>query len=162
MRYILGIGDLCASADPADSLVTHALGSCVAVVVRCTCTGAWAMIHIALPSSASGSPSDLPAYYADVGIPALLRALESVGGRIRQGLEVSLVGGASVLDGMDSFGIGKRNVLAARKILWHHGLAPTAEDVGGDLSRSVQVVVGRREVRITNPVRGTWFLQEGS
>jgi chemotaxis protein CheD len=119
------------------------------------------MIHVALPSSASGSPSTLPAYYADVGVPALLRSMATVGARTREGLQITLIGGASVLDGLDSFGIGKRNILASRKILWQHGLAPTAEDVGGDISRSVQVTVGSSEVRITNPVHGTWTLQEG-
>jgi chemotaxis protein CheD len=160
-RLVLGIGDLAASADRGDSLVTHALGSCVAVVARCRHTGAVGMIHVALPSSANGSPSSLPAYYADLGIPALLRSMAAVGARTREGLQITLVGGASVIDGLDSFGIGKRNVLAARKVLWQHGLAPTAEDVGGEISRSVAVSVGSPEVRITNPIHGTWTLQEG-
>lgn len=159
-RIVLGIGDLAASGDPGDTLVTHALGSCVAVVARCRHTGAWGMIHVALPASASGSQSALPAYYADLGVPALLRSMVAVGAHTREGLEITLVGGASVIDGLDSFGIGKRNVLAARKILWQHGLAATAEDVGGEISRTVQVTVGRPEVRVTNPVRGTWLLQE--
>jgi len=159
-KIVLGIGDLGVSADVGDILITHALGSCVAVVARCRHTGAWGMIHIALPSSASGSPSTLPAYYADQGVPALLRWMMQVGAHTREGLEVTLVGGASVIDGLDSFGIGKRNVLAARKVLWQHGLAATAEDVGGEISRTVQVTVGRPEVRVTNPVRGTWLLQE--
>lgn len=159
-RIILGIGDLAASGDLGDVLVTHALGSCVAVVARCTTTGAWGMIHIALPSSAQGSPSTLPAYYADLGVPALLRAMDAVGARSRGGLELSLVGGASVLGKLDTFGIGKRNVVAARKLLWQHGLAASAEDVGGESSRSVLVTVGQREVRITDSERRSWCLQE--
>jgi len=159
-KIVLGIGDLGVSADVGDTLVTHALGSCVAVVARCRTTGAWGMIHIALPSSAMGSPSSLPAYYADQGIPSLLRWLTSVGAHTREGLEITLVGGASVISGLDSFDIGKRNALAARKILWQHGLAATAQDVGDVISRTVQVTVGRPEVRVTNPVRGTWLLQE--
>ena len=159
-RIVLGIGDLAASGDPGDTLVTHALGSCVAVVARCRHTGAWGMIHVALPASTGGSHSTLPAYYADLGVPALLRSMVIVGAHAREGLEITLVGGASVIDGLDSFGIGKRNVLAARKLLWQQGLAVTAEDVGGEISRTVQVMVGRPEVRVTNPVRGTWLLQE--
>lgn len=161
-RFVLGIGDLGASGDSGDTLVTHALGSCVAVVARCRQTGAVGMIHVALPSSTAGSPSNLPAYYADIGVPALLRSMATVGARTREGLQITLVGGAAVLDGLDSFNIGKRNVLACRKALWQHGLAPTAEDVGGEISRSVAVSVGSPEVRITNPVHGTWTLQEGS
>jgi len=161
-RFILGIGDLGATGDPGDSLITHALGSCVAVVARCRHTGAFGMIHVALPSSTGGSHSNLPAYYADIGVPSLIRSMAAVGAHTREGLEITLVGGASVLDGLDSFGIGKRNVLAARKHLWQYGLAPTAEDVGGDISRSVHVTVGRPEVRITNPIRGTWMLQESA
>ena len=73
-------------------------------------------------------------------------------------LDVVLVGGASVIEGLESFGIGKRNVLAVRKILWRYGLGPVAEDVGGDISRTVQVTVGGPGVLVTNPTRGSWKL----
>ena len=82
-------------------------------------------------------------------------SLRLSGGR-RQNFIAKIVGGASVVNGMNSFDIGKRNILAVRKLLWRDGLAPRAEDTGGELSRTVRVDVACPEVTITNPEHGTW------
>ena len=39
------------------------------------------------------------------------------------------------------FNIGKRNYLAVRKILWKAGVLVSAEDIGGNLSRTVRLEV---------------------
>jgi chemotaxis protein CheD len=54
--------------------------------------------------------------------------------------------------------IGKRNILAVKKILWGYGLAPLAEDVGGSISRTVSVSVKTGEVTLSSPARGQWNL----
>ena len=55
---------------------------------------------------------------------------------------VRLAGGAQVLDGDGVFQIGKRNYLAARKILWKAGILISAEAVGGEVSRTTRLEVG--------------------
>jgi chemotaxis protein CheD len=155
-KIVLGIGDLAASASIGQLIVTHALGSCVAAVLRCKRTQAVGMVHVALPTGAGGAERKI-GYYADTGVPALVDAMGKLGASPNT-LDVVLVGGASVIEGLESFGIGKRNVLAVRKILWRYGLGPVAEDVGGDISRTVQVTVGVPGVLVTNPTRGSWKL----
>lgn len=39
------------------------------------------------------------------------------------------------------FDIGKRNILAAKRILWGSSLGPVAEDTGGSISRTVSIAV---------------------
>ena len=62
---------------------------------------------------------------------------------------VRLAGGAQVLDSQGVFQIGKRNYLAARKILWKAGILIAAEAVGGEVSRTtrLEVATGRMWIR---------------
>ena len=54
-------------------------------------------------------------------------------------MQVRLAGGAQVLDSQGVFQIGKRNYLAARKILWKAGILIAAEAVGGEVSRTIRL-----------------------
>ena len=103
----------------------------------------------------------MPGYFADTGIVALIRHMQAIGCKgpgPGQGFTVKLAGGANVMDTNDTFMIGKRNILAAKKILWRYGLAPLAEDVGGSISRTVSVMVNTGEVILSSPGRGDWLL----
>lgn len=154
----IGIGDYSASRTPGDKLVTYALGSCVALVLTDPQTGVTGMAHIALPRPGKReTPRPAPGYYATDAVPALLAQMAQLGADPSgRGFVAKLVGGASVISTMTRFDIGKRNVLAVRKLLWRYGLAPTAEDTGGELSRTVSIHVGERTATISNPARGSW------
>lgn len=69
---------------------------------------------------------------------------------------VKLAGGANVMGTNDTFKIGKRNLLTTKKILWKYGLAPLAEDTGGNISRTVSVSVNTGEVSLSSPAKGDW------
>ncbi|MEA1996187.1 MAG: chemotaxis protein CheD [Gemmatimonadota bacterium] len=155
----MGVGDLGATSHAGEGLKTFALGSCVAVIIMDPKSRCVAMDHIALPES-STSPErakQKPGYFADTGIPALLQAMKRSGadGNYR-GMIVKLVGGANVMDKNNTFNIGKRNVLAIRKILWGYGMGAVAEDIGGQISRTVEVDVDNGRVRIFSPGRDSW------
>ena len=62
------------------------------------------------------------------------------------------------MDPNETFKIGKRNVLAIRKTLWRFRLGAIAEDVGGNISRSVAVDMNTGKVIISSPGRGEWEL----
>jgi len=121
------------------------------------------MIHIALPDS-SISPDKVkerPGYFADTGIPALLRLMNSKGCRIvkgGKGMIVKMAGGANVMDTNNTFNIGKRNALAAKKILWSFGMGPVAEDIGGNHSRTVSVEVKTGKIVLSCHQKGEWKL----
>ncbi|KIH77577.1 CheD, stimulates methylation of MCP proteins [Geoalkalibacter ferrihydriticus] len=158
---ILGIGDLGATKNPDDLVKTFALGSCVAVIMLDPKTRTAGMVHCALPEARinPAKAQERPGYFADSGIPALLREMARHGcdpsGR---GFIVKLAGGAKVMDPNDTFNIGKRNLLAAKKILWAHGLGAVAEDVGGNFSRTVTITVHKGEVWLSSPGRPNWKL----
>ena len=70
-----------------------------------------------------------------------------------KGFIVKMIGGASMINASDAFGIGKRNVLAIKKILWKLRLGAKAEDVGGTISRTVEIEVATGRVAIISPNR---------
>jgi len=159
MTILLGVGDLGATNKHGDSIRTIGLGSCVAVIIldpKIRCIG---MNHVALPdSSTSPERAEIkPGHFADTGIPTLLREMEKFGCNCKGGGKiVKLVGGANVMDPHNTFNIGKRNVLAIRKILWQFGMGAIAEDIGGHISRTVEVDVDTGRVIITSPGRQHW------
>ena len=160
MRTImLGIGDYGATSTAGESVKTLALGSCVALIMLDPKTHAVGMAHIALPDSqvAPAKALERPGHFADTGVPALIKAMEKLGCPARgKGLYVKLVGGANVMDPNNTFNIGKRNVLAIKKLLWQYGMGALAEDVGGSISRTVSVEVDTGKVTIYSSGKGTW------
>ena len=131
-------------------LVTYALGSCIAVTLYDPASKVGGMLHFMLPESAldAQKAQQNPYMFADTGIKALLDAVRAGGAQPKR-MVVRLAGGAQVLDGEGVFQIGKRNYLAARKILWKAGILISAEAVGGEVSRTtrLELATGRMWVR---------------
>ncbi len=155
----VGISDCVVSRDSAAVLATHALGSCVAVIIYDPAVHVAGLLHFMLPESGNDrtKAQSRPFMYADTGVPLLFQSAYSIGA-VKQRLTVTVLGGAQVLDTDNTFQIGKRNHLAVRKILWRAGVMVHHEDVGGTLPRSVRmevasgrmlVVHGREEREIT-------------
>ena len=160
MRTIMvGIGEWGASKTPGDVIKTLALGSCVAVIMLAPKQRAVGLLHVALPDSSINPERarQRPGTFADTGIPLLLQDMTKLG-CYGGNLIVKLAGGASIMDPNHTFNIGKRNMLAIRKVLWTYGLGPIAEDVGGTISRSVAVRVDVGRVVLSSPGRGKWEL----
>ncbi len=147
----IGIGEWAVSNDPAETLKTYALGSCVAVMIYDTKLSIAGMIHIALPDSTvdEGRARQLPGYFADTGIPVMIEEMKKRGA-VRGNVWVKLAGGASLMDPNGFFDIGKRNILAAKRILWGSSLGPVAEDTGGSMSRTVSLVVAGGETSLSS------------
>lgn len=161
---VVGVGEFAVSANPQEVIKTFALGSCVAVVFLHKPSRSVGLIHVALPESKI-SPDIVatrPGYFADTGIPAILKAMERLtgtsGNNLAKGMVVKMTGGANVMDVNNTFNIGKRNALALKKILWSLGMGPMAEDVGGAFSRTVTVAVQNGRVFISCAGKGEWEL----
>lgn len=161
-KLMLGVGEYGAVVAPGGVIRTMALGSCIGLIIMDRGTRCVGMDHIALPDS-SVSPErakQLPGYFADTGIPALMEKMKQVGGGLSKpsNLIVKICGGANVADPNNTFNIGKRNVLAAKKILWQFGLGPIAEDVGGNFSRTVTLFRDTGRIVLSCPGRPDWEL----
>ena len=155
----VGIGEYDASTEPDKRLKTMALGSCVAVVMLDPVMRCVGMIHMALPESGLDSrrARELPGYFVDSGIPALLAAMAQHGCTgVGRGWIIKLVGGANIADPDRNFNIGKRNVLAVKKALWERKLVIKSEDIGKHYSRTVSVDIATGYVTVSSPGRGEW------
>jgi chemotaxis protein CheD len=151
---LVGVGGLAASNRQGEIIKTIALGSCVGAVFHAPRHRAAGLIHIALPDSGINPElaAQRPGYFADTGIPLILGQMSRYGCPPGQ-LSVKLVGGAAIMDPDNNFNIGRRNLLAVKKILWRYGLDPVGEDVGDNFSRTVAVDVATGVVTITSPGR---------
>jgi len=146
---VVGVSDYRFSNEPDTALVTYALGSCIAVAAYDAAAKAGGLLHFMLPESSldTAKAKQNPYMFADSGIGALLQSLKERGLHPRRSV-IRLIGGAQVLDGQGVFQIGKRNYLAAKKILWKEGLLISAEAVGGEVSRTVRMDLGSGKLYI--------------
>jgi chemotaxis protein CheD len=139
-RVVIGIGE--AAVAGADSLiVTHALGSCVAVCLWDPDARVGAMLHFLLPESRVNPEraKKQPGTFADTGIPRLIQDAAHRG-LSKKRCRAHLFGGAAV-GGHGGLDVGKRNVLAARRLLWQQGIFIHAEALGGTEPRTVNFSV---------------------
>src|SRR5271168_3476582 len=146
---VVGIGDCKVSNDPADVLVTHALGSCIAVMIHDPVARVAGLLHYMLPeSSLDPAKAKLkPFMFADTGIPELFHRTYALGG-VKSRMIVMAAGGAQMLDPNGTFNIGQRNHTAMRKILWKAGVIVHKEEIGGTSSRTVRIDVGTGRVQL--------------
>jgi chemotaxis protein CheD len=147
-RLVIGIGEHAIGGDDA-LIVTHALGSCVAVCLWDPEVRVGAMLHFLLPESRVNPERarKQPGTFADTGIPLLIEQA------MRRGLNkkrcrAHLFGGAAVgaQGGLD---VGKRNSLAARRLLWQHGIFISSETLGGSEPRTVNFSVADGHFQVT-------------
>jgi chemotaxis protein CheD len=147
---VVGISDCKVSTDLDSVLVTYALGSCIAVAVYDPAAKIGGLLHYMLPESSldAQKAQQNPFMFADTGIKALFQSVMASGAHPRR-MVVRLAGGAAVLDSQGVFQIGKRNYLAARRILWKAGVLISAEAVGGEVSGTTRLdlATGRMWIR---------------
>lgn len=149
-RVVVGIGEFAVSNDPQAAVVTHALGSCVAVCIWDPAALVGGLLHVLLPDSKINPERARvqPAAFADTGIPLLFRTAYAHG-LDKKRCRVRLIGGASVAGLPPSeAAVGKRNVLAARALLWRNGVLIEREVVGGTAARTVTMRVADGVTRI--------------
>lgn len=152
---VVGIADARVSRDPDIVLVTYALGSCVAVAIHDPVVQVGGLLHFMLPESKgfASDASSTPFKFADTGIPMLFHEAYRLGAE-KARMVVRVAGGAQVLDDNGVFNIGKRNLVAMRKILWRAGVMIKSEAVGGTVSRTVRLDVGSGKFWLREPGAG--------
>jgi chemotaxis protein CheD len=153
VKQVVGVAEMKLSADPEDSLVTYALGSCLGITVHDPVARVGGMLHVMLPLSSSIDTAKAalnPAMFVDTGVPRLFRESYRLGAR-KERLVVKVAGGASARDNEedDHFQIGRNNLLMLRKMLWKKGVFLEAEDVGGRLSRTMSLDISTGSVVLT-------------
>ncbi len=148
-QTVVGIADMKVSGCETESLITYSLGSCIGVVIYDPAVKVGGMLHFMLPDSAKSREKAAlkPYMFADTGVPALFKAayqLNAVKSRIR----VYLAGGAEILDQKGFFNIGKRNLMALKKMLFKNNVIIRKQYVGGNVNRTVRIEIATGDVYI--------------
>lgn len=121
------------------------LGSCVAACIRDPAIGLGGMNHFLLPGSDPGHAANVKygAHAMEQLVNALLKA-----GAVRSRLQVSLFGGANVLNGMTK--IGDANSIFARNFVRAEGFHLLQEELGGTSGRKIhfEPASGRVDLRL--------------
>jgi chemotaxis protein CheD len=150
-QLVVDISDMKVSRDPTATIVTYALGSCIAVILHDAKRQIGGMIHYMLPLSKGfeAKAAERPAMFADTGVPLLFEAMYRLGSS-KADLTVKVAGGGSIHDNEGIFAIGKRNYTVLRKMFWKNNVIIAAEDVGGTRSRTVKLEVGTGRVVVVS------------
>ena len=141
---VVNISDLKVSTDPNATLVTYALGSCVAVMLYDPRAKVGGLLHYLLPDSSphskrTGNTHGLLAY-ADTAIPTLLDRV-CAKGAVKRRLIVKAAGAASVLKAAGRIDVAEENHRALLNTLAHLGLTINAQDLGGQKSRTAMLEI---------------------
>lgn len=131
------IGELIATKDPEEVLVSVGLGSCIGLAMIDRTRGVAGLAHVMLPQS-QGEAGPLRGRYADFAVPILLEEVLALGARAAT-LEVGIAGGAQMFAASSSIEVGKRNEEAVRSALATARLNVKAAATGGDRGRTVRV-----------------------
>jgi chemotaxis protein CheD len=137
LKLIVGVSEMKAGKE-GDVLVTHALGSCLGLMIYDPAVRVGGLLHALLPQ-ARINPEKAeanPCMFVDTGVPALFEAVFGLGAK-KNRLRIKAAGCARPLDTGEIFRIGERNFTILKMILWKNGLLLDAEDVGGSASRTV-------------------------
>jgi chemotaxis protein CheD len=157
---VVGVSDGRVCRDQKCSLITYALGSCIAVTAHDPLAGVGALLHFMLPDSSldRAKAEARPFMFVDTGLPLLLSQVCAAGAQKKR-LVVRLAGGAQVIpDARGLFNIGKRNHEAVREALRRAGLPVASEAVGGTESRTVRLEIasGRCWIRESGNGEREW------
>jgi chemotaxis protein CheD len=149
VNHYVGIGEYMISKDSTNTIKTFALSSCVAVLAYHPIKLVAGMIHIALPSPTESSfIKDRPAYFASTGVPLMLREIHTKYGCLPGELIIRIYGGAKSVRANDFFHIGERNIKAVKQVLSGLNLRIHKEDIGGFVSRTLEMRVNTGIVKV--------------
>lgn len=130
-------------------LITYALGSCIGLCFHDPRLRLGALLHIMLPLNMEAGRKT-PLKYADTGIRETLKQMEARGAS-RSRITVKIAGGAKMFEvaGGNLGNIGQRNVESVHAILKQENIRLLAEDVGGNVARTLlfDVVSGQGCIR---------------
>ncbi len=147
---VVGISDLAVIATN-DFLITHALGSCIAVAVYDRKTRTGGLLHCLLPDSSLdlARAHRAPATFVDTGVRLLAAKMAAKGVNFSRCV-VRIAGGSAVIS-TTRLNVGKRNILAARRALWAASVPIASENVGGSQPRTVTLLLPDGEFRVRIP-----------
>lgn len=150
MRYVVLVGDMKVGKQD-DMLVTHALGSCLGLMVYDPVSCVGGLLHAMLPlSKINPEKAKLNPYmFVDTGVPSLFKKIYTIGGE-KSRLVVKAAGCGKPLGNNEMFKIGERNYTVLKKLLWKNNVILESEDIGGTASRTVHFDLSTGKIMISS------------
>ncbi|QTA85266.1 chemotaxis protein CheD [Desulfonema magnum] len=150
MKYIAVVGDM-KVGKKGDLLVTHALGSCLGLMIYDPAVQVGGLLHAMLPLSKINpqKAEANPFMFVDTGVPKLFKEVYDMGGQ-KARLVVKAAGCGQPLGNNEMFKIGERNYTVLKKLLWKNSVLLESEDVGGTASRTVHFNISTGQVIISS------------
>ena len=149
MKYIVQVGDMKVGVK-GDEIVTHALGSCLGLMVYDPVAHVGGLLHAMLPLSKINpqKAESNPYMFVDKGVPCLFKEVYNLGGQ-KERLVVKAAGCGSPIGKNEMFKIGERNYTVLKKLLWKNNVLLKAEETGGTISRTVylDITTGRTTIK---------------
>ena len=150
MKYIVAVGDMKIGSE-SDTIVTHALGSCLGLMVYDPVAKVGGLLHAMLPlSKINREKAEVNPYmFVDTGVPVLFKTLYDIGGH-KNRMIIKAAGCGNPLGKNEMFKIGERNYTVLKKLLWKNNILLETEDVGGAASRTVHFNVANGQTIISS------------
>ena len=150
MKNVVAVGDMKIGQD-SDTIVTHALGSCLGLMVYDPVAKIGGLLHAMLPLSKINpqKAETNPYMFVDTGVPALFKALYDIGGQ-KSRMVVKAAGCGNPLGKNEMFKIGERNYTVLKKLLWKNNILLESEDIGGAQSRTVHFNIATGQTIISS------------
>lgn len=146
----IGLGEYAVSTDLNETIITHALGTCVALIIYCPIIKKAAMAHIVLPkrNAHHHNANRRAAYFADDIVQVLVAHFFEDSKCLKNSLQVTMVGGATSKNKSDVFKVGEINVSAVKILLKPFNLPFDDTETLGRYSRTVKIDVSTGKVNI--------------
>jgi chemotaxis protein CheD len=150
MKYVVLVGDM-KVGKKGDILVTHALGSCLGLMIYDPQVRVGGMLHAMLPLSKINpqKAEANPYMFVDTGVPKLFKSVYDLGAQ-KSRLIVKAAGCGQPLGNNEMFKIGERNHIVLKKLLWKNNILLESEDIGGTSSRTVSFDLDTGQIVISS------------
>jgi chemotaxis protein CheD len=150
MNHTVLVGDM-KIGHQGDMLVTHALGSCLGLIVFDPVVKVGGLLHAMLPLSSINlqKAQANPAMFVDTGVPLLFNTLYEQGAQ-KARLLVKAAGCGNPMGKNEIFKIGERNYTVLKKLLWKNNILLESEDVGGTASRTIHFELANGAVLLSS------------
>lgn len=150
MKHVIVVADMKVGQD-ADVLVTHALGSCLGLMIHDPVARVGGLLHAMLPLSQINpqKAEANPYMFVDTGIPALINAVCGLGGQ-KSRMIFKAAGCGNPLGKNEMFKIGERNYTVLKELLSENNILLESDDIGGTASRTVHFDLKTGQTQISS------------
>ena len=154
-KVTIGISDMNIVSDN-DSIITYALGSCIAICLYDPAIKIAGMAHIMLPYSKECPADRNILKFADTATHELLFQMEKRSAR-KSRLRAKIAGGAQMFKIIsEAANIGRRNSMAVKETLRSLMIPVIAEDIGDDFGRTVEFFASNGQLHVRTAKHGNW------